>query len=171
VARALREADVEAVLTGGATAALHSGGSFHSYDLDFILVRGGRRDDLDRAMERIGFRRRGDHYASPRQDYLVEFPPGPLAIGSDTSIKPVRIIVDRTVVRGLSATDSCLDRLAAWIHWRDRGSRLVALEIATRNRVNVSRIRSWCQAEGAADEGERFLADRRTRLEGRRRTG
>jgi hypothetical protein len=168
VARTLRRAGIEAVLTGGANAALYAGGTFHSYDLDFILRRTVRRDLLDAAMKDIGFERRGDHYASPDQDYLVEFPPGPLAIGSDTAIRPVHLRVGGTIVLALSATDSCLDRLAAWIHWRDKGSRQVALEIATRSRVRLARIREWCRREDAEVEGERFLADRRARLAARR---
>ena len=164
VARVLREAGIRAVLTGGANAALYSGGTFQSFDLDFVLPAGGTRAALDEAMSRVGYQRRRDTYLNPKQDYQVEFPPGPLAIGADTRIRPFRLRLPGGTVLALSPTDSCLDRLAAWIHWHDKSSRDVALQISLQNRVSLIRIRTWCRLEGAEEIGERFLADRRRRM-------
>lgn len=168
VARVLRDGGFRAVLTGGANAALYSGGTFQSFDLDFVLLAGGPRAALDEAMRRIDYQRRHDIYISPSQDYQVEFPPGPLAIGTDIRIRPFRLRLPGGTVMALSPTDSCLDRLAAWIHWHDRSSRDVALQIALQNRVSITRIRTWCRREGAAAEGELFLADRRARMRRRK---
>lgn len=44
VADALRQAEIGAVLTGGACATFYSGGAYQSEDLDFIITAGGTRD-------------------------------------------------------------------------------------------------------------------------------
>jgi len=154
----LRRHGIEAVLTGGACAALHSGGVHQSVDADFVLTGVVRQADLDLAMSSIGFTRRRDRYVHPELQFFIEFPRGPLAVGGDANIRPERKSSGRLSMLTLSATDSCRDRLAAYYHWNDRHSLEVAVEIARRNRVNLSRIRRWSRDEGAVEKFEEFRA-------------
>lgn len=149
VAAALRRARIRAVLTGGACASLHSGGAVQSYDLDFVLESAVTTRELDKAMQSIGFTRKGRHYTHPSTKFLVEFPPGPLGIGRDIGIRPTTVKLGASSVRILSATDSCRDRLAAFYHWNDRQSLLAAVQIARRKRVNLKAIREWSVRENA----------------------
>jgi len=156
VAGALRDAGIDAVLTGGACASLHSDGVYISHDLDFILRAGGTRAALDAAMATAGFARDGDRYVHPRTRFFVEFPRGPLAIGNDLDIRPVKIRISGKQVTALSATDACRDRLAAFYHWSDRQSLRAAIAIARANRVSMAAIRRWSIREGFADGFEEF---------------
>ena len=163
VAGALERAGFRAVLTGGACATVYSAGAYQSFDLDFILQRGGGQRALDEAMAPLGFVREGDRYVHPRSRFYVEFPRGPLAIGDDVAIRPVRLPLGEGTALALSATDACRDRLAAFYHWSDRQSLDAAAAIARRHRVNMRLIRAWSRREGALDQFEEFRLAVRTR--------
>lgn len=159
VGDALRREGIHAVLTGGACANLYSGGRHQSVDADFIVSGAPSRTAVDQAMEKIGFERTGDRYVHARARFYVEFPRGPLAIGSDYHIRPVewKTAYGRTLI--LSATDSCRDRLAAFYHWGDRQSLRVAVQIASANRVSLARIRRWSLEEGHSEGFEQFARE------------
>lgn len=159
VSEALENAGIRAVLTGGACAAIHTAGEYQSEDLDYILQSTPTQEALDDAMAKAGFRRRRDLYFHPSTPFFVEFPAGPLGIGRDLSIKPIRkrLKPGEAGIRTLSATDSCRDRLAAFYHWSDRQSLRAAVQIARRNAVDLEKIRTWSREENA-EEGYREFA-------------
>jgi hypothetical protein len=172
VGSALRKHGVHGVLTGGACANVYTKGGYVSGDVDVVL--GGRvtQATLDEVMDSVGFKRSGDRYMHPGVDYFVDFPPGPLAIGSDVMIRPVTIKSGADAALGLSATDSCRDRLAGYFYWKDRQSFETAVQIAMVNRVNLDVIRAWSKKEGRLDSFEEFLSelDRRRAVAKRRRS-
>ncbi len=165
---ALRRAGIRAVLTGGACAHLHSRGAHLSHDADFVLVEPCAIEELDRALADLGFRRERDRYVHPRAPFVVEFPRGPLGIGEDRRIRPVWLRRRGARTLGLSATDSCRDRLAAFYHWGDRQSLAVAVAIARRNRISMVKVRAWSRSEGQLEGYEVFREElaraRRRRL-------
>ncbi|HSM13054.1 MAG TPA: hypothetical protein VLA66_03235 [Thermoanaerobaculia bacterium] len=156
VGEALASHGIRAVLTGGACAGIYSRGLFSSQDVDFVLE--GRVDlsHLDAVMASLGFAREGDRYVHPESTIWVEFPRGPLGVGTDLAIHPVPLRSAGRTTLALSATDSCRDRLAAFYHWSDRQSLAAAVEIAHLNEVDLTRIRRWSQAEGHAARCEEF---------------
>lgn len=156
IAEALDKANIRAVLTGGGCATIYSGGEYQSEDLDLIIQSAPTRRELDDAMRSVGFKRKGDHYVHPKTDLFVEFPRGPLAIGRDLKITPVNIRLGTRVIRALSATDSCRDRLAAFYFWNDRQSLDTAILIALSQKVNLSAIRKWSAAEKSLERFEEF---------------
>jgi hypothetical protein len=157
LAGALRGAGIRAVLTGGACATIYSAGGYQSEDLDLILQSSPTQRSLDEAMAQAGFARNGDYYEHPRTSFFVEFPRGPLAIGTDTSITPVEMPIEGVPVLLLSATDSCRDRLAAFYHWRDRQALGAAVAIATIQALDLEKIRAWSRREGASEGLEEFV--------------
>jgi hypothetical protein len=163
VARALAKAGVDVVLTGGACATLYSKGAYQSHDLDFIVTGPGSRRAVDHAMASVGFTRDGDRYVHRRTTFFVEFPRGPLAIGDDLDIRPVRLKLPGGSTLALSATDACRDRLAAFYHWSDRQSLQAAIDIARRQRVNLAAIERWSRREGATDRFAEFRRQIRRR--------
>lgn len=169
VSRALRDAGIRGVLTGGASASLHSDGEYVSHDLDYILQGRVTQPQLDEAMRRAGFERSGDRFVHPHTKFFVEFPRGPLAIGDDDLVAPVELRVGGTRILALSATDSCRDRLAAFYHWQDRQSLDVAVKIARRRRVDLAQIRRWSEAEGKTAQFEEFRRQLRVAASPRRR--
>jgi hypothetical protein len=171
VANALHDAGICAVLTGGACATIYSEGVYQSEDLDLILLSSPTQKALDRAMSVPGFIRRRDSYEHPDSRFFVEFPRGPLSIGSDLSIRPAELLIAGVRVALLSATDSCRDRLAAFYHWKDRQSLRAAVAIASRCPVDLKRIRAWSETEGASQEFDEFLQEARAGRTARRRAG
>ncbi|PYO37583.1 MAG: hypothetical protein DMD86_02640 [Candidatus Rokuibacteriota bacterium] len=170
VGDALRRHGIQAVLTGGACASIHTRGVYQSRDVDFILVGAVTQARLDEAMADVGFLRKGDRHVHPRVAFYVEFPRGPLAVGHDYRIRPV----ERRGANGrralmLSATDSCRDRLAAFYHWTDRSSLEVAVAIALRNRIRLAAVQRWSIEEGFAHGFEEFLREVRRRRAAHRR--
>ena len=135
---------------------LYSEGAYQSHDLDFIVSGVGKRKDVDHAMTSIGFQREGDRYVNPNVPWFVEFPRGPLAIGEDLNIRPVRLKISGGSTLALSATDACRDRLAAFFHWSDRQSLEAAVEIALRRRVDLPAIKRWSAREGASTKFDEF---------------
>ncbi|MEZ5316581.1 MAG: hypothetical protein R2752_04200 [Vicinamibacterales bacterium] len=165
VGDALRRAGIDAVLTGGACASIHSAGDYQSLDIDFVLRSTGPIAPLDTAMASLGFVRRGRRYEHPASAFFIEFLPAPVAIGADTDIRPVTLAIGGSRVIALSPTDAARDRLAAFYHWQDRASLAAAVAIGRRHRLDLARIRRWSEAEGAADGFETF----RLALDGARR--
>ncbi len=147
VGAALERHGITAVLTGGACAAIHSGGAYASRDLDFVLTGRTTQPVLDRALEEIGFHRSGERYLHPVTPFWVEFPRGPLAVGNDYKIRPTMLRGKNGQTLTLSATDACRDRLVAFYHWDDRQSLEVAVQIARRVTVNLRKIREWSARE------------------------
>lgn len=167
VGAALAENGIRAVLTGGACAGIYSGGRYASQDVDFVLEGSVTPARLDVAMATLGFSRRGNRYVHPESPFWVEFPRGPLAVGGDLDLRPVTLESANSTTLALSATDSCRDRLAAFFHWADRQSLDVAVEIACRHNVDLTRIRRWSAAEGHIARFEEFERElsRRQRID------
>jgi hypothetical protein len=94
-------------------------------------------------------------------EFYLEFPPGPLAIGSDLDIRPAEVSIADEVALALSATDSCRDRLAAFYHWRDRQSLRLAVAVARHQAVDLDVVQKWSRSEGSLDEYGEFLRELR----------
>ena len=165
VGDALRRAGIDAALTGGACATFHSAGAYTSLDIDFVIRSSPSNAEVDRAMASVGFTREGARYVHNASTFFVEFVPGPLAVGNDAEVRPVRVTRGKATILALSPTDSCRDRLAAFYHWRDRPSLHAAVEIAARHRVSLARIKAWSLQEDARAGFEEFTE----RLRARRR--
>ena len=156
ISASLRRHRIEAILTGGACASLHSKGDYLSHDLDYIIRNVVTRTQLEQAMLAVGFARTGAEYRHAEVPFFVEFPKGPLAIGDDDLVEPVEIRVGSVKVWTLSATDSCRDRLSAFYHWNDLQSLRVAAAIARRRPVHLETIRAWSLKEGQAVKFRQF---------------
>jgi len=157
----LRRHGITAVLTGGACVSVYTDGSYVSKDADFVLQGRVQQTALDGALAALGFARKGDRYVHPEVEFYLEFPPGPLAIGSDLAIQPAEVSIADEVALALSATDSCRDRLAAFYHWRDRQSLRLAVAVARHQAVDLDVIQKWSRSEGSLDEYEEFLKELR----------
>ena len=117
----------------------------------------------------IGFVRQRDSYHPPDTRFFVEFPRGPLSIGSDLSVKPAEMPIGGVSVLLLSPTDSCRDRLAAYYHWQDRQSLKAAVAVAARHHIDLDRTRSWSAREGATQGFDKFVEEVRKARARRRR--
>ena len=109
-------------------------------------------------MQAIGFREETRYFRHPDSPHVIEFPPGPLAIGGHPvgRVEEMRLATGR--LRIISPTDCVKDRLAAYFHWGDLQSLHQALQVARRRKVNLQEVRTWSRAEGTLRELEAFAA-------------
>lgn len=160
VCTALQHAGVTAVLTGGSAATYYAPAAYQSSDIDFVVVA-LQKDGAARADEHLaalGFRRERDHYRHDRSPYPIEFPPGPLAVGGAILTSWRTDEMGDTVLHVLTPTDSCKDRLAAFLHWNDRSSLEQALAVAqaTRHQLDFADLAAWAESEGGAKKYAEF---------------
>jgi len=143
-------------MTGGSAATYYAPRAYVSEDIDFVLTLvscGG-----EEALAKLGYRRKHDFYIHPDSRFPVEFPPGPLAIGDDLVETWTTIRRRGQLLHVLTPTDSCRDRLASFLSWKDFNGLEQALEVCRSQgpKVNLKQVREWCLRERKANEFELF---------------
>jgi hypothetical protein len=150
ISQALERAGISGTLSGGAAVSVYSDNEYLSRDLDFVSSE--RNAVIARALAPLGFHGEAGsrEFNHPHTDYYVEFPPGPLAFGetvipdedattTQTSFGPLRIV---------TATQSVMDRLAAYIAWNDNQAFDQAVMVASRQQLDWPALRAWGAREG-----------------------
>lgn len=158
VATHLKSRNIDSVLVGGAVVSIYTEGAYESGDLDLILTDYFVKN-LPAAMKEIGFERtkKARHYVHPECSHLfIEFPTGPVEIGDDFNIVPEELEVDGKKIKILSPTDCVKDRLATYIHFKNRVGLEQAVMVAEKHPVNFERIRKWCETENSSAVFEEF---------------
>ena len=147
----LKDAGIDAVLTGGAVVSIYSENSYMSYDLDFISHASAK--EIKEVMQGLGFSKGPSrHYEHPDTNYFVEFPTPPVAIGDMPVERFEEIETKRGYLKLLTPTHCVMDRLAAYYHWNDRQSLEQALLVAERHPVNMVEIKRWSDKEGMTEK-------------------
>ena len=152
---------LDTLLVGGAVVAIYTEGAYHSGDLDFVLLS-YLNDKLPKLMSDIGFSvSQSRHFSHPKCKHLfIEFVSGPPGIGEDTAIKPAEIQSEGQTIKIFSPTDCIRDRLASYVHFRALECLDQAVMVAQRHPFNRSKVKKWCESEGAPEafrEFERLL--------------
>lgn len=150
VCTVLEREGTTAVLSGGSAATIYSAEAYSSRDLDFVLTFGG--SNSSKPLSDLGYKLRNHFYEHPNTTFTLDFPPGPLMIGSDVDIEWDTLHDDEErVLHIIKPTDSVLDRLVAYVHWKERASLVSAATVAVAigDDLDWDRIESWCEHEGA----------------------
>lgn len=156
VSAALAAAGITAVLSGGAVVQIYTSGLYVSRDLDFVTSAGHR--EIEVVLGRLGFVRQvGRHFVHPSCPYTLEFPPWPLAIGREVIREWGTRPVGQLSIQILTPTQSVMDRLAAYYHWRDRQALDQAVAVASSQDVDLDAVRCWSTAEGHVEHYDEFL--------------
>jgi hypothetical protein len=131
---------------------------YQSGDLDLILTNFFVKN-VPEVMKEIGFiKQAGRHYVHPDCKHLyVEFPKGPLEIGDDSHVVPDEVKVEGKKIKILSPTDCVKDRLATYIHFKDRVGLEQAQMVAKKHPVNFENIETWCKKENAQSIFQEFF--------------
>lgn len=154
VQQALRERGISVVLTGGAVVSIYSGEKYVSLDLDLVVEQYARRKTIDQVMGELGFRQAGRRFEHPETRYLVEFPAGPLSVGSEPVSRIDELILTTGKLRLLSPTDCVKDRLAAYYHWNDQQCLVQAMMVVKDQIVDMEELSRWSEVEGKLAEFE-----------------
>lgn len=172
VCTALENAGIVAVLTGGSAATYYVPTVYQSRDADFILRYDVGLQDVVPVLEAIGFRPgKSRDFEHPNVQYTVEFPRGPLAIGSDLVTSWASERRGDQILHVLTPTDVVRDRFLHYYAWSDLSAYSAALSIADamRDRVDWGLFEAWARREAEADRRyelkrlDRFMRDLRVR--------
>jgi hypothetical protein len=156
VSEALAAAGITAVLSGGAAVQIYSNGLYVSRDLDFVSPANHR--ELDEVLHGLGFSRAaGRHYVHASVPYTLEFPPWPLAIGSELIREWTELKAGQMTIRILTPTQCVMDRLAAFYFWRDRQALDQAILVASRHDVDLRHVERWSESEGHGEHFQEFV--------------
>lgn len=139
---------IHVVLSGGAVAGFYSRDRYVSQDIDLVNVRFAERGEIETVMKKIGFNPVGRHFEHPDTDQIIEFPPGPLTLGSEKIVQIQEIVLETGLLRTLSPTDCVKDRLSHYYHWGDRQCLEQAKWVAANHRIDLEAIRKWSVREG-----------------------
>lgn len=156
VATELERASITAVLTGGCAAAFYAPNEYESHDADFVIAF-RTAEEIDAIMHRLDFERRGRMFVHPNSPYTVEFPTGPLGIGSDLVRTWERVTRAELSMNVISRTDSVRDRLCGFYFWNEIQSLKVALSVARSGPVDLDLIRDWSERERSMEKFNEFL--------------
>lgn len=155
----LRSRGILCVLTGGACVSIYTKSRYRSYDLDFIDETGSTRKEIRNALAEIGFFEENRYFRHPDTKYFIEFPSGPLSVGSEPVKQVVTLKLPSGEVKLLSPTDCVKDRLSAYYHWNDRQSLEQAVLVAKSQKIDLKEIRRWSKHENKLQEFE-LIKDR-----------
>lgn len=152
----LRQRGIEVVLSGGASVAIYTRNVYVSKDLDLVNIHAARGSGIKAAMEEIGFQEEGRHFRHPESETIVEFPPGPLAVGAEPVMSIDEIRLPTGTLRIISPTDCVKDRLASYYHWGDRQCLSQAMLVAQHHQIDLKEVARWSKAEGKQKEFEQI---------------
>jgi hypothetical protein len=149
VSQTLERAGIQATLSGGGAVSMYTENEYESYDLDFVTSE--RNTVIAKVIEPLGFRHRAGtrEFRHPDSDYYVEFPAGPLSFG-ETIVPNAAAATLQTVfgpIRIVTPTQSVMDRLAAYVAWKDNQAFDQAVMIAHRHPLDWSALREWAGRE------------------------
>lgn len=109
VSDSLKKAGLSAVLSGGGVVVIYTGNRYQSQDLDFVTSTSLR--ELEGVMAGLGFHREGRNFRHPSTVFTVEFPPGPVSLGSVLATDRHELQKEGKTLRLLSPTECVMDRL------------------------------------------------------------
>ena len=150
VCTALERAGERAVLCGGSAATYYAPEAYQSRDLDFVLTFGARTADVDDALRPLGYIRAPERlYRHAMIPYTVEFPAGPLAIGSETITTYATEHRGELILHVYTATDVVRDRFMHYWAWADQNALRVALAVAAvrASEIDLASIEAWSAQE------------------------
>lgn len=154
VCTALERAGEHAVLCGGGAATHYAPHAYQSRDLDFVLRFSARARDVDAALRPLGYERAPEAlYRHPSISYTVEFPPGPLAIGSETVDAYATETRGAMLLHIYTPTDVVRDRFMHYWAWGDQVALRVALDVAAvrSSDIDTEAITAWTERELTRD--------------------
>jgi hypothetical protein len=151
VATHLREHDIDVVLVGGLAVELYSENVYLTKDIDMVDTSYARPGKLHKAMAEIGFEKTGRIFVNPSTDITVEFPSPPISVGDELVTETTTMATPAGDLPVLIARDVIKDRLAAYIHWRDKPSLVQALAVIIKYPEEIEAVAAFCEKEGSEE--------------------
>ena len=154
VAEHLQKHDINVVLVGGLAVEIYTENLYLTKDIDMVNTNYKKPATLHNVMSELGFRKQGRVYVNDTTDITVEFPSGPLAVGNKLITSTTFAKTSKGNIPILHVDDVVKDRLAAFIHWRDRQSLVQAVGIMLKHNLKPKDFKSFFTAENDASHYE-----------------
>jgi hypothetical protein len=136
------------VLSGGGCVSIYTFNKYQSNDLDFIELYSNGNQNFTQILSEIGFVFENGYFKNEKSKFIVEFPKGPLSIGSEPIHKYETLEFKTGKLFLLSVTDCIKGRLAAYYFWNDNQSLIQAQMVANGNVFDLKEIERWSKVEG-----------------------
>ncbi len=152
---------ITATLTGGSVVTIYTDNKYESHDLDFISPNDQKK--IIEVMQKINFTpdpKNQKNLKNPNCPFTIEFPGRITMIGGSLEKVDHETELEGVKVRMLSPTQSAMDRIAAYIAWKDPQGLDQAEWIAERHPVDLAKIMNWAKGEGATREQLKIIKDR-----------
>jgi hypothetical protein len=147
---------IKCVLSGGAVVSIYTNNRYQSGDLDFIENGTYSRKEIINLMNKIGFIEKQRYFVHPKQSIFIEFPTGPLAIGSEPVREISELEFSTGTLRLLTPTDCVKDRLAAYYFWDDKQALEQALMVTNDHKIDINEVQRWSKTENSEDKFKLF---------------
>lgn len=152
---------ITATLTGGSVVSIYTNNKYESQDLDFISPDDHKRIVEVMAMLRFTPDPKGKkNLRHPLCPFTVEFPGRITMIGGALEKVDHEVELNGVRVKMLSPTQSAMDRIAAFIAWKEVQGLDQAEWICEKQPVNLKKILTWAKGETATDEQLKIIRER-----------
>lgn len=150
----LEKGGVSATLSGGGCVTIYSNNRFMSNDLDFITNGSVAQEEVRIIMLNAGFKQDGRYFKHEDSKFFVEFPTGPLMVGSERITNVRTIKTTEGDLKLLSPTDCIKDRLISYFVWNDKQGLEQAITVTNNNTIDFNDLNKWIIKEGFVKEYE-----------------
>jgi len=157
----LRSNGINSVLVGGACVSIYSHNQYQSYDLDFATYE--EMKPIEKALVKIGFKRKGRQFSHDQCPYLIDFVNPPISVGHEAIHQFHTVNTSFGSLQLLSPTDCVKDRLASFFHWGDVQGLEQALMVAENHSIDLQELKHWAKKEGFEKKADLFLGKLRKR--------
>jgi hypothetical protein len=151
VATHLRDHDIQVVLDGGLAVELYSENVYLTKDIDMVDISYAKPAKLHKVMAEIGFEKRGRIFVCASTDITVEFPSPPISVGDELVTETTTMTTPAGDLPVLFARDVFMDRLGAYVDWRDKPWLVQALAVLIKYPEEIDATATFCETEGSVE--------------------
>jgi len=143
----LNNHNIKCILSGGACVTIYTDNKYLSYDIDFIDNASTPRKKIKSLLAAIGFVENNRYFVHKDTKYFIEFPSGPLSVGSEPITNFNKMDFQTGSLFLLTPTDCVKDRLASYYHWDDQQALIQAVMVAQNCHINIKEVERWSKVE------------------------
>lgn len=149
---------MKCVLSGGACVSIYTNNDYQSYDIDLIDNFIFPRKKLKKLLSEIDFYEENRYFKHKDTNLFIEFPSGPLSVGSEVVKMVEELEYSTGLLFILSPTDCVKDRLCGYYFWDDIQSLEQAISVSKNQVVDFQELRRWSENENKLNEFEKFYS-------------
>ncbi|MCP5464956.1 MAG: hypothetical protein H7A33_08035 [Deltaproteobacteria bacterium] len=152
---AFKKKNITLTVVGGSAVQFYTDANYTTKDLDAVLY-GDDKASVEEVMNALGFKRSQSyrHFEHPKLNFVVEFPPDPVAVGSKIITKINLIKMNSLEVRVIRIEDILMDRIIGAIEWKSEKYHEQAKLLWKKNKdlIDLKYLKNFAKEEGYTKE-------------------